>query len=237
MAEEWRGLARSLGEATGRMHRALASDSADPDFAPEPVTHDDVEAIVRSMLLTVRDAISELPHPGDAGPVPEWLLREFLDAMDGMRPIQRLVEQIQSQSLEGVKIRVHGDYHLGQVLHTGAGFKISDFEGEPLRTLAERRRKQPPARDVAGMLRSLSYVAGCQSGEREAGSEASTKDQRAFLDGWRSVVKGTDLSSEALMPIFLLEKAFYELRYELRHRPDWVRIPMSDLIGLCRNLP
>lgn len=238
--EEWQHLARVLGEATGRMHVAFASDANDPAFRPEPVTPDDVTAVVHSMLVTARDAVSELPEPGShasaQSPIPDWLLREFLAAIDGMRPIQRVVETVLSLPVEGVKIRVHGDYHLGQVLATRSGFKISDFEGEPLRPLPERRRKQPPARDVAGMLRSLSYVAGSQVGEREAGAAAATGDQRAFFDGWRAAVSGTDLSSEVLMPIFLLEKAFYELRYELRHRPDWAHIPMTDLISLCRSI-
>jgi maltose alpha-D-glucosyltransferase / alpha-amylase len=238
MEEEWRGLVRDLGERTGQMHLALASDRKDPDFVPEPLTRDDVESAARSMLEMARDAVSDLENAkafqGSAG---QGMLQELFAALDGMRPIQALVNRLLDDVPLGVKTRVHGDYHLGQVLYTERGFLIADFEGEPLRSLQERRQKRPPARDVAGMLRSLAYLeASDRHSSRVARFGSSSAEGEAFLAGWRQAVGDSPLSDESLLPIFLLEKAFYELRYELRHRPDWVQIPLQGLVELCRSL-
>jgi maltose alpha-D-glucosyltransferase/alpha-amylase len=149
-----------------------------------------------------------------------------------------------------VKIRVHGDYHLGQVLKTRGGFVIIDFEGEPARPLAERRLRQAPLRDVAGMLRSLDYAAHAvgleaPAGERAARLETLTawedRARRAFLAGYRAVASASAVplapaSEPALLracAAFELEKACYELRYELNNRPDWVVIPLA---GIARIL-
>jgi trehalose synthase-fused probable maltokinase len=240
MEEEWRGLVRELGTRTGQMHMALARNTAELDFAPERLTRDDIEAAARSMLETARDAVSDLEHAQALeGPAGQAMLKQLFTALDGMRPIQALVNRLLDNVPEGVKTRVHGDFHLGQVLHTERGFLIADFEGEPLRSLRERRAKQPPARDVAGMLRSLAYLEA--SDRPNAGGNSRqlgrSGESDAFLSGWRKAVAGSPLADESLLPIFLLEKAFYELRYELRHRPDWVQIPLLGLVELCRALP
>ena len=150
----------------------------------------------------------------------------------------------------GQRIRIHGDYHLGQVLRAKNDFVILDFEGEPSRSLTERRRKQSALRDVAGMLRSFSYVAAAgleiylqRHPERQRGMETWAKVwQNAvsvrFLRGYRSVLdEDTTLlpkgaQADALLNAYLLEKALYELLYELNHRPEWVRIPLSGILAL-----
>jgi trehalose synthase-fused probable maltokinase len=239
MEEEWRGHLHELGMRAGEMHRALASDERDPAFAPQPLTRDDVEAAARSMLEMARDALSDLEGAKALeGPAGQALLKQLFAALDGMRPIQALVNRLLDDVPAGVKIRIQGDFHLGQVLHCERGFLIADFEGEPLRGLHERRARHPAARDVAGMLRSLAYLDASDRPKGRAIPRTGIRpgEGEAFLAGWRNAVAGTLLADESLLPIFLLEKAFYELRYELRHRPDWARIPIQGLIELCRSL-
>jgi maltose alpha-D-glucosyltransferase/alpha-amylase len=206
----------------------------DPDFAPEPVTREDVARwaadIRRDAEAAIRPgAAGEAPGPGGAGPAGIARAVDALGALIGT-----------------VKIRSHGDYHLGQVLKTPDGFAIIDFEGEPARPLAERRARQAALRDVAGMLRSLDYAAhavafGLPDAERAAALGALTaweEDARgAFLAGYREAVAGSPAplvpSSEGALlgacGAFELEKACYELRYERDNRPDWVAIPLAGI--------
>ena len=159
--------------------------------------------------------------------------------------------------LAAQRIRTHGDYHLGQVLYTGRDFQIIDFEGEPARALTERRIKRSPLRDVAGMLRSFDYAAHSELGRQLAGGLVS-RDDAAVLTGWarywQSWVSAAYLSAylehlgdggvepplvppdaadlEVLLDVYLMEKAIYEMRYELNNRPDWVRIPLAGILRL-----
>jgi trehalose synthase-fused probable maltokinase len=139
----------------------------------------------------------------------------------------------------GKLIRHHGDYHLGQVLWASGEWLVIDFEGEPARPLAERRRKRSPLRDVAGMMRSFAYAASAAPILRGV-SVAPDWEQRArgeFLAGYMETVERTllppsDEAIQRLLAIFELEKAVYELRYELDNRPDWVAIPVSGIVRL-----
>jgi trehalose synthase-fused probable maltokinase len=139
----------------------------------------------------------------------------------------------------GRQIRTHGDYHLGQTMLTDRGWVILDFEGEPARPLPERRRKRSPLRDVAGMLRSFAYAASAARQQRGApapeGWEERTRD--AFLDGYFETADSSLLPAgqdaiHRLLSVFELEKAVYELRYELNNRPDWVGIPVAGIVRL-----
>ena len=138
----------------------------------------------------------------------------------------------------GQAIRQHGDYHLGQVLWTGDDWLVLDFEGEPARPLAERRRKGTPLRDVAGMLRSFAYAAETSRAGGEASSAAWEDAARAaFLDGYDSAIDQSLLPArgearERLLAACELEKALYELRYELDNRPDWVHVPVAGILRL-----
>jgi trehalose synthase-fused probable maltokinase len=223
-----------LGAITGGLHAALASDPSAPDFAPEPVTRADVERWTADIVGDLGgDDIQRLlaTGPARAGETERHRAR----ARAALEPLTATV-----------KIRVHGDYHLGQVLKTRDSFVIIDFEGEPARPLAERRLRQAPLRDVAGMLRSLDYAAhavGLEApeGARAARLEALTaweeRARRAFLAGYRAVVSAAAVplapaSEPALLracAAFELEKACYELRYELNNRPDWVAIPLAGI--------
>jgi maltose alpha-D-glucosyltransferase/alpha-amylase len=215
-----------LGTVTGALHRALASDSADPAFAPEPITAADVAAWTADVARQLAAAVATLGSPA---PVVE------ADLERGLRP------------LRGVdKIRHHGDLHLGQTLYreaTGDCF-IIDFEGEPLRALAERRRKHTPLRDVAGVLRSIDYVAVAT---RPAGLEAwaqtwQDEGARAFTTAYRHAVRGvrfvprSDDDFARALAVLELEKAAYEVVYEANHRPAWVAIPRDGLLRAAARL-
>jgi trehalose synthase-fused probable maltokinase len=231
---------RRLGAITGGLHAALASDGQDPEFRPEPIEAHDVarwrEDIAHELART------DLPRhlPDDTEEIPARLAW----ALAGMEDLPGAA----------VRIRIHGDYHLGQVLKTADGFAIIDFEGEPARPLAERRRKQCVLRDVAGMLRSLDYAAhavafGRPERERADALVALTaweaEARRAFLGGYHAAAMK---SAAPLVPAdpaalpracapFELQKACYELRYELDNRPDWVPIPLAGIRRIIARDP
>jgi maltokinase len=215
-----------LGEVTAQMHTALGSDASDPAFCPEEPS---VEALA---LLTAT--------------VDEEIARVFLSLPDDderLAPIAGRGEEVREQlrflthvGSTGRVIRTHGDFHLGQTLVKGDDWIILDFEGEPARTIAERRRKRSALRDVAGMLRSFTYAANAAELLRGA-SVPDGWEERArsrFLDSYLDAVDPTllpagDAAVERLLAVFELEKAVYELRYELDNRPDWVRIPVAGI--------
>jgi maltokinase len=184
--------------------------------------------------------------------IDEQIERVFLDLPAGderVEPIAGRGEEIREQlrllshiGAGGRVIRHHGDYHLGQCLLTGRGWVILDFEGEPARSLTERRRKRSPLRDVAGMLRSFAYAASALSLQRGgAVSEGWEADaRREFLEGYLTAVDpallppGQDAIGR-LLSVFELEKAIYELHYELNNRPDWVGIPVAGILRLLEG--
>jgi maltose alpha-D-glucosyltransferase/alpha-amylase len=234
------GMAELLGRRTGEMHVALASDSSTTAFAPEPFTEEDLAAISASALAEAGRAFNSLESHPDRGP--ELLAR---------RP--QILERIRTApALEftASKIRVHGDYHLGQVLWSEGDFYILDFEGEPAKPIAQRRIKQSPLKDVAGMLRSFSYAAHAglfaytaarpDAMDRLArwGQAWETWTTAAFLRGYFSSVEqalfvpANAAQRDALLCLFVLEKALYEVNYELNNRPEWLRIPISGILRL-----
>jgi maltose alpha-D-glucosyltransferase/alpha-amylase len=223
-----------LGATTGGLHAALASDPSAAEFAPEPVTRTDVERWADDIA---RDL---------GGDDIQRLLGDRRGRAAGPEGQRARVLAALSPLTATVKIRVHGDYHLGQVLKTADGFVIIDFEGEPARPLAERRRRQAALRDVAGMLRSLDYAAhavGREAPEVERAARLvaltvwEDRARRAFLTGYRAAVSASAVplvpaAEPALLracAAFELEKACYELLYELNNRPDWVAIPLAGI--------
>ena len=221
-----------LGEVTGEMHSALASDQNDPAFCPESPS---VEALG---LLTAT--------------VDEEIERVFLslpDEEESVSPILGRGEEVRDQLRQlthagaaGQFIRTHGDYHLGQTMWAGDDWVILDFEGEPARSLAERRRKRSALRDVAGMLRSFAYAASAVSLLRDVEPPDGWEEQaRArFLEGYFETVEASLLPAghsaiERLLAVFELEKAVYELQYELNNRPDWVAIPVRGIQRLIEE--
>jgi len=220
-----------LGEVTGEMHTVLASDANDPAFSPETPS---VEALG---LLTAT--------------IDEEIERVFVMLPDDERlePILGRGEEVREQlrmlahsGATGKAIRTHGDYHLGQTLWAEQDWVVLDFEGEPARSLTERRRKRSPLRDVAGMLRSFAYAATAVQLLRGAPAPEGWEEQaRArFLEGYLVTVDQTLLPSgqaaiERMLSVFELEKAVYELRYELDNRPEWIGIPVAGIQRLIEQ--
>jgi maltokinase len=215
--------ATELGAVTGRLHSVLSSDATDPDFAPEEPGDEALGLLVATIDEEIERAFFDLREDD---PVVAPILGR------GQELRERL-QLLSHQSAGGRLIRHHGDYHLGQTLIAPEGWIILDFEGEPARSLPERRRKRSPLRDVAGMLRSFAYAASAR--ELPAGWEATAR--RSFLEGYFGTVEPVlmpagEQSVNRLLAIHELEKAIYELRYELNNRPDWVPIPVAAIVRL-----
>ena len=218
-----------LGATTGRMHSILASDAMDPDFAPEAPSDEALGLVTATIDEEIERAFRDLPE-GD---------ERVADIAGRGQEVRDRLQMLSHQSAGGRLIRHHGDYHLGQTLVTPDRWVILDFEGEPARSLPERRRKRSPLRDVAGMLRSFAYVAAAggrhPGAAAPAGWEAAARD--AFLRGYLETVEPALLpagqaSISKLLSIYELEKAVYELRYELNNRPDWAGIPAQAIVRL-----
>ena len=231
---------RGLGAITGELHRALASDPTDADFAPEPIAAADTVAWSERVADDVRRTC-ELVRGRLAGLPPA--LAAAARALVACEPA--LIARARDLAILGgercAKIRVHGDYHLGQTLRTDAGFVVLDFEGEPGRAVAEGRRKQCALVDVAGMLRSLDYAVQAtlppSGAAGEAGERWVERAGGAFLDGYQEAVARAPLpllpASPAgfgrVLSAFELDKALYEVRYELDNRPAWLAVPLRGL--------
>jgi trehalose synthase-fused probable maltokinase len=221
-----------LGEVTGYMHTVLGSDPGDPSFAPE-------EPSVESLGLLTATVDEEIARVFLSLPDDDERLAPILGRGEEVREQLRMLTHAGSA---GRVIRTHGDYHLGQTLFSGTDWIVLDFEGEPARTLVERRRKRSPLRDVAGMLRSFAYAATAAELDRGAGGteEWEQRARERFLEGYLETADPTLLPNgmpaiERLLSVFELEKAVYELRYELDNRPDWVRIPVAGIDRLMRQ--
>jgi maltokinase len=220
-----------LGTVVGEMHAVLASDPADPAFAPEDTTPESAGLFTARIDEEISETFDEL---GD---------REELAALVGRRgQAHDLVAAATPSGALGRSIRTHGDLHLGQALWKAPSWMLIDFEGEPTRTAPTRRQKAPPLRDVAGMLRSISYLASAARRDGTEIPEGWEDDARhRFLAAYRASPVGSVLPSsveaqDQQLAMFELEKAFYELRYELDHRPDWVEIPVDSIIGLLEGV-
>ena len=220
-----------LGEVTGALHTALASDATDPAFAPEETSAESLGLLNATVDEQIERVFVSLPDD-----IPE--LAPIRGRGEEVRDRLSLLTTVGSA---GRVIRHHGDYHLGQVLEGRDGrWIVLDFEGEPARTLVERRRKRSPLRDVAGMLRSFAYAASAARilYDTPAPEDWENEVRAAFLGGYLASVDRTLLppgraAVERLIAVYELEKAVYELRYELDNRPDWASIPVA---GICRLL-
>jgi len=245
--------ARRLGTITRAMHDALGSGT-DAAFAPEPFRVEDLERQAHRVQQSIRDSLSLLEAQTETGKIPGQRVAEARALVRRADHYVGFVDEIVDTVGDdlGSRIRTHGDYHLGQVLRTtNDDFMIIDFEGEPARTLEERRQKMSPLRDVAGMLRSFSYAAATMAGEvakklemttRELRSARWERDVRAeFLAGYLAasarapLLPADETNLRALVSLFETEKAFYELSYELNNRPEWVGIPMKGIARLLQK--
>jgi maltose alpha-D-glucosyltransferase/alpha-amylase len=241
----------TLGRRTAELHVALAGGT-DTAFRPEPIDHAVRVRMADEMVRNADEALELLAARLDA--LPEHT-RETASAVLSVR--DTLINRLRGVTAidgAGQRIRVHGDYHLGQVLRTEEDFVIVDFEGEPARSIAERRMKQSPMKDVAGMVRSFSYAAyvGLFTFSLHASSDYTTLE--AWGDNWqhsvsetftgsyretlaansagRALVPEDDAAWTTMLRAYTMDKALYELRYELDHRPEWVRIPLIGILKL-----
>jgi maltose alpha-D-glucosyltransferase/alpha-amylase len=243
--------ARLLGVRTGEMHLALASGKALPDFKPEEYSlhyqrslYAGLQSLVRGTFLSQTKNLQKLE---------EDVRAEAEEVLSMKDDILEVLRRIYSKKIDVIKIRIHGDYHLGQVLFTGKDFVITDFEGEPARSYSERRLKRSPLRDVAGMIRSFHYAAyGSLVLDSHIRKEDFSK-LMPFVDHWYHYMSGFFMKAyletvrgsafvpnnsedlETLMTTFLLEKAIYELNYELNNRPGWVMIPLRGIKALMKK--
>jgi trehalose synthase-fused probable maltokinase len=216
-----------LGEVTAHLHSVLASDAADPAFSPEEPSQEALALLTATIDEDIERIFVRLPDDERVAPI----------AGRGQDVRERLATRAHLGA-GGRVIRTHGDYHLGQTLHTLRGWVIIDFEGEPARPLPERRAKRSPLRDVAGMLRSFAYATSAVAildAEAPPGFEERARER--FLERYLAAVDSTllpagDAAVGNLLSIFELEKAIYELQYELDNRPDWVPIPVAGISRL-----
>jgi maltokinase len=223
------GHARRLGEVTAAMHNALGSDPTDPHFAPEEPSTEAIALLSASIDEEIEQVFAALRDTEALAPV-AGRGEEVRDRLRNLAHIGQV----------GRVIRHHGDYHLGQALWTAEeDWLILDFEGEPARTLSERRRKRSALRDVAGMLRSFAYAASASVIQRGVQPPEGWEEhcRTEFLAGYLGQIEPALLppgeqSIARLLTIFELEKAVYELRYELANRPDWVSIPVAGIVRM-----
>jgi maltose alpha-D-glucosyltransferase/alpha-amylase len=241
--------ARLLGQRTAEMHLALASTTDDPEFAPQKLSTLYQRSLYQATRSSIRTSFNLLRRRrSQLTP----LQGELAEAVLGLEPtILDDLKSVTTEKIDAIRFRIHGDYHLGQVLFTGNYFVIIDFEGEPLRPMSERRIKRLGLRDVAGMIRSYQYTT--QMSLREAmkggvedpdhaehladwGDALARWLAAAFLRGYLEPLEGTSLIPadrghlKLLLDTLVLDKAAYELSYELNNRPDWVDIPLRGLL-------
>jgi len=242
--------AELLGQRTAELHITLASAMDDPSFVPEPFSvtyqrslYHGMRGSASQVLQLLRQRLNRLPDEAKAD------ARKVLSLED---VIMRRFQDLTSRRITGMRVRCHGDYHLGQVLYTGSDFVIIDFEGEPARRLGERRIKRSPLRDIAGMIRSFHYVA--YAALRGQTSTTLRPEDLPVLEEWARFwqlwVSATYLKSylqfmadipvlpqsregmRVILDAYILDKAMYEVNYELNNRPDWVALPLQGILQM-----
>jgi maltose alpha-D-glucosyltransferase / alpha-amylase len=250
-AEEFLKSAALLGQRTAEMHVALASDASDPAFAPEPFTMEFQRALEESMRGLSTRVFAQLREKLSGLPLNQQEKAKRVSTQES--EVTRRFQEALKAPIQATRTRIHGDYHLGQVLYTGTDFVIIDFEGEPARTLAERRIKRSPLQDVAGMLRSFHYAAFAPlltAADGDSGGGKDVEKLSPWAEAWNASVADRFRASyfqtsgsapylpqsreqvRILLELHLLEKAVYELGYELNNRPTWVGIPLEGIARL-----
>jgi trehalose synthase-fused probable maltokinase len=228
-----------LGDVSAGLHVALTKEELDLDSLPVVIQGHDLERWGDEL----RASAASLAAAGVA------VIEQWTDALE--RAIERLV----TVPRPGFKTRIHGDYHLGQVLTSDRGWMIIDFEGEPARSLEERRQRHSPLRDVAGMLRSFSYAASVSLLERAEFQSEEWLRLQPWADAWEGLARGRFLTAylrrshegkflppkrpdlDAMLDAFEIDKALYEIAYEQQNRPDWIQIPLRGLARILGPAP
>jgi maltose alpha-D-glucosyltransferase/alpha-amylase len=239
----------TLGRRVGQMHLALAQETPEADFAPQEMTAEHVAAWRAEAQDEAETALDLLARQIDSLPTEA---QEAGAALLARR--HALVARIGDEAATmagGLRTRIHGDLHLGQVLVAAGDAVIVDFEGEPLRPLDERRARSTPARDVAGMLRSLDYAAAAVLRDLPPRAPGAADPRPEIIEEWRTLARGIFLAAyheavgasrawppeaaarDGLIAVFVASKAAYELTYELKNRPSWAAIPIGALLALA----
>jgi len=241
-----------LGRRTGEMHRALYNPEAEAAFSPEPFTEDyrkflrrRLDHLLESRYNLLIDKYQLLDEPTKA------LAWKFMEAKE---LIDEFAEKFLSQEIHSQRVRIHGDYHLGQVLNSQNDFVIIDFEGEPEASIADRKVKHSPLKDVAGMVRSYHYAVSSKVFNSDETRYLETERLLKATERWYKLIRDTYLEGyteaigwphplfkdqheiNSLMLYYLLEKAVYELGYELNYRPDWVKIPLKGIVDVVQEV-
>jgi maltose alpha-D-glucosyltransferase/alpha-amylase len=246
----YESFSRMLGQRLGEMHVVLAQPSQDPAFAPEPADAGQVERWQHRIRNRVEAACANLEKAASSLPPEEQAMAEAI--VSRRADLFDIVDRLCRAGEGSLLHRVHGDFHLGQVLVASGDVMIIDFEGEPAQPLSERRAKDSGWRDVAGILRSLNFalaaggksVAAAGQGARyEALAQAfGAAMPAALLSAYREAVgagrmgEESGQANEALLDLFMLEKAAYEVNYEVSNRPDWLAVPLRGLADLLARL-
>jgi maltose alpha-D-glucosyltransferase/alpha-amylase len=241
--------ARLLGQRTGELHVALGSGAEGSAFAPEPFTalyrrsvYQGMRSFASQVLALLRKRLKNLP---------DAIRPDAEKILDMETEILNRFALILQRKIPGMRIRCHGDYHLGQVLYTGKDFVIIDFEGEPSRPLGERKLKRSPLRDVSGMLQSFRYasLSELKGGGYRIEDHGRLKSWSRFWYGWVSAtflkaylaatresgfLPGSGEDIGLVLHLYLLEKSIYELGYEINHRPDWMDIPIESIFEILK---
>jgi len=236
------------GRRVAEMHLALAGYDGVDEFRPEPTKPDDVKLWIADVISRADRVFDELKRRRDTVKESD---RSLIDQLLAQRAtLQDRLAALLPETIDSLNIRHHGDFHLGQMLIVKDDVFIIDFEGEPRRTLAERRRKAPAARDVAGLIRSIDYsaTAALERALKVAADEHSKlgtaldawrdRSTQAFFEAYRETMADARLwpadpgAANQLLNFFLLEKAFYEIEYELSHRPEWLRVPLAGTLRI-----
>jgi maltose alpha-D-glucosyltransferase/alpha-amylase len=240
-----------LGKRTAQMHLGLSGSFEEKEFAPEPFSLLYQRSVYQSMRILLRRVIQTLKS--NLQNLPKAIQEEASFVLDSEQKILEAFQQLVSKKLSAMRIRIHGDYHLGQVLYTGKDLFIIDFEGEPARPLSERRWKRSALRDVTGMVRSFHYAVYVALLKETSVRPEDVPALRPWTDLWYRWVSGVFMKSyldaagkapflpakkeelELLLKVFLLEKAVYEVGYELNNRPEWVIIPLKGIRDLLES--
>jgi maltose alpha-D-glucosyltransferase / alpha-amylase len=242
--------AKQLGQRTGELHLALSSSMEDRAFAPEPFNAMAQRSVYQNMRASLRRAFTFLEKK--LSDLPSAFRNEAKEVLAAEQEILGREKRLLDRRTNAAKIRIHGDYHLGQLLYTGKDFVILDFEGEPARALSERKLKRSALRDVAGMMRSFQYAAYSALWQ-----PAMRKEDVPFLERWADLwyrqVSSVFLQSylkttrdavfipknsddlQIMLEAYLLDKAVYEIGYELNNRPDWVVIPVRGIKHILKS--
>ncbi len=244
--------ARNIGTRLGELHAALSQPTERPEFHPEPVDDAILSEWAAGAVEQIESAIGMLRD------VKEWpdaaAAHQAATLLDHAEALSQAAGRLARQGAGALNVRVHGDFHLGQVLVVQGDAYIIDFEGEPARTMEQRRAKSCPLRDVAGLLRSFDYAAAAAAPGRVAASETATERRQAilqqfrerasasFLEAYGAVLAAAEPSwvppeaEPSLLDLFLLEKAAYEIKYEAANRPSWIGIPLGGLYRIAERL-